>query len=61
MHILPLYGTLKLLHRYVMAQPLGTILHACQKIGSAINLDIAVVGQGQNGLIKCWRVWVHAE
>mmetsp|Transcript_2490 Transcript_2490/g.5272 ORF Transcript_2490/g.5272 Transcript_2490/m.5272 type:complete len:209 (+) Transcript_2490:773-1399(+) len=34
-----------------MAQPLGTILHACQKLGSMINLNIAVVGQGQNGLI----------
>ena len=34
-----------------MAQPLGTVLHACQKLGSVINLNIAVVGQGQNGLI----------
>mmetsp|Transcript_13688 Transcript_13688/g.29405 ORF Transcript_13688/g.29405 Transcript_13688/m.29405 type:complete len:409 (-) Transcript_13688:138-1364(-) len=36
---------------YTMAQPLGTVLHACQKLGSVINLNIAVVGQGQNGLI----------
>lgn len=34
-----------------MAQPLGTVLHACQKLGSVINQNIAVVGQGQNGLI----------
>lgn len=41
-----------LLHqRYVLAQPLGTILHACQKLGSIANLNIVVVGQGQNGLI----------
>ena len=30
---------------------LGTILHACQKLGSVINTSIAVIGQGQNGLI----------
>ncbi len=34
-----------------MTHPLGTVLHACQKLGSVINLNIAVVGQGQNGLI----------
>jgi len=37
--------------RYVMAQPLGTILHACRKLGSVIGRDVAVVGQGQNGLV----------
>ena len=36
---------------YVLAQPLGTILHACQKLGSVINANVAVIGQGQNGLI----------
>jgi threonine dehydrogenase-like Zn-dependent dehydrogenase len=36
---------------YVLAQPLGTILHACQKLGSVVNTNVAVVGQGQNGLI----------
>ena len=36
---------------YVLAQPLGTILHACKKLGSVINANVAVIGQGQNGLI----------
>lgn len=36
---------------YVLAQPLGTILHACQKLGSVIDANVAVVGQGQNGLM----------
>lgn len=36
---------------YVLAQPLGTILHACQRLGSVINASVAVIGQGQNGLI----------
>lgn len=36
---------------YVLAQPLGTILHACHKLGSVINANVAVIGQGQNGLI----------
>jgi threonine dehydrogenase-like Zn-dependent dehydrogenase len=31
---------------YVLAQPLGTILHACQKLGSVIDANVAVVGQG---------------
>jgi len=38
---------------YVLAQPLGTILHACHNLGSAvINANVAVIGQGQNGLIR---------
>ena len=36
---------------YVLAQPLGTILHACKKLGSIINKNVAVIGQGQNGLV----------
>eukprot|EP00986_Skeletonema_menzelii_P010380 scaffold5063_cov150-Skeletonema_menzelii.AAC.9 len=36
---------------YVLAQPLGTILHACRKLGSVIDANVAVIGQGQNGLI----------
>ena len=36
---------------FVLAQPLGTILHACKQLGSVIGADVAVIGQGQNGLI----------
>ena len=36
---------------FVAAQPLGTILHACKKLGSVVGKDVAIVGQGQNGLI----------
>lgn len=36
---------------FVAAQPLGTILHACKKLESLVGKDVAVVGQGQNGLI----------
>lgn len=36
---------------FVAAQPLGTILHACTKLGSVVDKSVALVGQGQNGLI----------
>ena len=42
---------IKTIWRYVLAQPLGTVLHAVQKLGSVVGLTIALVGQGQNGLI----------
>ena len=34
-----------------MAQPLGTVIWACQKLGSLLNLDTVVVGQGPMGLL----------
>ena len=36
---------------YVAAQPLGTLLHAVQKLGSIVGMNVAIVGQGGNGLI----------
>ena len=36
---------------YLAAQPLGTLLHAVQKLGSIMGMNIAIVGQGGNGLI----------
>ena len=36
---------------YLAAQPLGTLLHAVQKLGSVMGMNIAIVGQGGNGLI----------
>ena len=36
---------------FVAAQPLGTIVHACKKLGSVLGLTVVVVGQGQNGLL----------
>lgn len=36
---------------FVVAQPLGTLIHACKKLGSVMGMNIAIVGQGQNGLI----------
>lgn len=41
---------------YVAAQPLGTIVHACKKMGSIVGKDVAIVGQGQNGLIMTQMV-----
>ena len=35
----------------VMAQPLGTVLWACQRVGNIIGKDVAVLGQGGIGLI----------
>jgi threonine dehydrogenase-like Zn-dependent dehydrogenase len=35
----------------VAQQPIGIILHACQKLGSVIDANVAVVGQGQNCLM----------
>ena len=36
---------------FVLAQPLGTALHACQHLENVMGKTVAVVGQGQNGLI----------
>ena len=36
---------------YLAAQPLGTLLHAVQKLGSVMGMNITIVGQGGNGLI----------
>lgn len=36
---------------YCAAQPLGTLLHAVSKLGSVVGKSVAVVGQGQNGLL----------
>jgi threonine dehydrogenase-like Zn-dependent dehydrogenase len=35
----------------VLAQPLGTVFHAVNKLGRLINLNVAVVGQGPMGLL----------
>jgi threonine dehydrogenase-like Zn-dependent dehydrogenase len=36
---------------FVMAQPLATVLHACQHLDNLMNKTVAIVGQGQNGLL----------
>ncbi len=35
----------------LMAQPLGTVVWACRKLGNLINLDTVVIGQGPMGLL----------
>src|SRR5207249_8702710 len=35
----------------VLAQPLGTVFHAVNKLGPLINQTVAVVGQGPMGLL----------
>ena len=35
----------------VLAQPLGTVLWACQKLGNLLNRDAVVIGQGPMGLL----------
>lgn len=39
------------LERLLMAQPLGTAIWACRKLGNLIGLDMVVVGQGPMGLL----------
>eukprot|EP00658_Telonema_sp_P-2_P067378 TRINITY_DN56286_c0_g1_i1.p1 TRINITY_DN56286_c0_g1~~TRINITY_DN56286_c0_g1_i1.p1 ORF type:complete len:233 (-),score=49.91 TRINITY_DN56286_c0_g1_i1:81-779(-) len=39
------------MHLYLAAQPLGTVLHGATKLGSLIGKSVAIVGQGQNGLL----------
>ena len=36
---------------YVVAQPIGTIIRAAEKLGSVWGKAIAILGQGQNGLL----------
>ena len=36
---------------YLAAQPLGTLIHAVKKLGSIMGINVAIVGQGGNGLI----------
>jgi len=36
---------------FVAAQPLGTLIHACKKLGSVMGKTVGIIGQGQNGLI----------
>jgi threonine dehydrogenase-like Zn-dependent dehydrogenase len=36
---------------FVAAQPLATILHAAKHLDNIIGCDVAIVGQGQNGLM----------
>ncbi len=38
------------LAEWVMCQPAGTVLYACQRIGSLLGKDVVVVGQGSIGL-----------
>lgn len=35
----------------VLAQPLGTVIWACRKLGNLINRDVVLVGQGPMGLL----------
>lgn len=35
----------------LMAQPLGTVVWACRKLGNLLNLDTVVIGQGPMGLL----------
>ena len=35
----------------LMAQPLGTVIWACRKLGNLLNLDTVVIGQGPMGLL----------
>jgi threonine dehydrogenase-like Zn-dependent dehydrogenase len=37
--------------RLLMAQPLGTVVWACRKLGNLLNRDAVVVGQGPMGLL----------
>jgi 2-desacetyl-2-hydroxyethyl bacteriochlorophyllide A dehydrogenase len=37
--------------RMLMAQPLGTVIWACRKLGNLLNRDTVVVGQGPMGLL----------
>jgi len=39
------------LEQILMAQPLGTVIWTCQKLGSLLDLHTAVVGQGPMGLL----------
>ena len=36
---------------YVVAQPIGTIIRGVQKLGSLWGKTVAILGQGQNGLL----------
>jgi threonine dehydrogenase-like Zn-dependent dehydrogenase len=36
---------------FVTAQPLATVLHACQHLENIMGKTVAIVGQGQNGLM----------
>ncbi len=36
--------------RWLMCQPVGTVMYACQRIGSVMGLRVAVLGQGAIGL-----------
>ncbi len=38
-------------NRILMAQPLGTVILACRKLGNLLNKDAVVVGQGPIGLL----------
>ncbi len=35
----------------LMAQPLGTVVWACRKLGNLLNLDVVILGQGPMGLL----------
>lgn len=39
------------LEELLMAQPLGTVIWACQRLGNLLDLDTVVVGQGPIGLL----------
>ena len=38
-------------NQILMAQPLGTVIYACRKLGNILNQDAVVIGQGPIGLL----------
>ncbi len=50
-HVLPLPRNSVEKGEILMAQPLGTVISACKKIGSVIGKDTVVIGSGPMGLL----------
>lgn len=40
----------------LMAQPLGTVVWACRKLGNLLNLDVVIMGQGPMGLLLTYTI-----
>jgi threonine dehydrogenase-like Zn-dependent dehydrogenase len=55
MVLLPDYG---LLDEWVMCQPSGTVLYACQQMGSVLGKNVLILGQGSIGL--CFTMMIAA-
>ena len=52
-HVLPLPDGIPLDH-LLMAQQLGTVIYACKRLGSVLDKDVVVIGQGSAGLFWNW-------